>query len=266
LLHVRRNTPTLAVRGELGRYPITLKAIARSLKFFHQTINKSEDKLAKQALTESIRLNEEGANTWFTKLDKTRKTLQLPCPPSNLTKYQQKKFNQTIERTLEAGYKKFWIQQINNTTSKAKNKGGNKLRTYSKLKQNFAIEKYLTHIEDTSQRASTTQLRLSSHPLNIETLRGTIPNPCDRVCQMCDLNVAEDEFHLLTICPHYETLRETILSTSVNNPNIHILNKEDKAIWLLTNEDKNICKALGKYIHACFKERKNTLHTTNTAP
>lgn len=36
LLQVKRNTVTLAVRSELGRHPITIKAISRSIKYFSQ--------------------------------------------------------------------------------------------------------------------------------------------------------------------------------------------------------------------------------------
>ena len=60
LLKVRRNTSTMAVRGELGRYPISIKAVNRAVKFYNQTLFKPEKTLVKQALNESIELHNKG--------------------------------------------------------------------------------------------------------------------------------------------------------------------------------------------------------------
>ena len=80
--------------------------------------------------------------------------------------------------------------------------------------------------------------RLST--LHVETLRGTVTDPNDRVCQMCTLNITEDEFHLVAECPAYKTLRENLELKLFKTPNVINLDRDNKAIWLLTNEDKNI--------------------------
>ena len=140
---------------------------------------------------------------------------------------------------------------------RTKNKGGNKLGTYNKLKQHFIIEPYLLAIEDKPTRAAYTKLRLSSHPLNIETQRGQIHDPNQRLCQMCNLNKTEDEFHFLTVCPKYTTGRDKLLNTIDMSPRIKELSGENLAIWLLTNEEKNVCKAVGKFILESFQIRKS---------
>ena len=156
-------------------------------------------------------------------------------------------------------YETFWDFQINAPSSKQKNKGGNKLRTYNKLKQNFSLEPYLTAINDTWHRSAYTQIRISSHRLNIEALRGKVKDPTDRLCNMCNLKVMEDEIHFMATCPKYKTPRDNLLLAVKNVPNIQQLNDENKTIWLLTNEDKNICKRVGKYINECLKiRRENT--------
>jgi hypothetical protein len=261
LLHVKRHTSNLAVRGELGRHPITLKAVSQSIKYFNHILQRPETKLVKQALNESKNLDLEGKKTWYTKLRQTLQTFNIPPNPVTSSKHQQKTLDKRTHRMLELGYEKYWCNQINSTLGRAKNKGGNKLRTYCKLKQNFSMEKYIMLIEDTTHRTALAQLRLSSHPLHVETLRGTVTDPNDRVCQMCTLNITEDEFHLVAECPAYKTLRENLELKLSKTPNVINLARDNKAIWLLTNEDKNICKALGKFIHECIQFRKQKLNT-----
>lgn len=260
LLRVKRHTATLAVRSELGRHPVTLKAIGRSIKYFHQVAQKPDHKLIKQAMAESINLDSRGIKTWFTQFRTLRDTLNLPQTPLTHTKHGLKTFSRKTERSLEIKYEHFWDQELNSATGKQKNKGGNKLRTYNKLKQNFAMEKYLTLIEDTSHRTALTQIRLSSHPLNIETLRGQVTNPNDRICKMCTLNIMEDEFHFIAECPKYKPLRDKLNECITNTPNANTLDRESKTIWLLTNENKTLCKSLGKYIFEGFKIRKLSIN------
>jgi hypothetical protein len=255
---VKRHTATLAVRGELGRHPITLKAIGRSIKYFHQISQKPEDKLIRQAMSESIKLDNSGKKSWFTQFRNLKVTLKLPNTPLTYTKHGLKTFNKKIEKALEIKYEQFWDQELGKATSNQKNKGGNKLRTYNKLKQNFAMEKYLTLIEDTSHRTALTQLRLSSHPLNIETLRGQVQNPNDRKCKMCTLDIMEDEFHMVAECPRYQNLRDKLMECTTETPNVNRLDKENKTIWLMTNENKAVCKSLGKYTYECFRARKQS--------
>jgi len=159
---------------------------------------------------------------------------------------------------LESKYTEYWHKQLNSATSIAKNRGGNKLRTYANLKQNFSPEKYLDHIENQSYRKSLTQLRLSSHPLNIEALRGTIHNPDNRLCEMCSLNKVEDEKHFVTECALYSNLRMDLYKNLESN-NFLNLSSENKFIWILTNEDKTICKLVGKFLTDCFSKRKERL-------
>lgn len=72
------------------------------------------------------------------------------------------------------------------------------------------MEKYLSLIDNTTHRIAVSQLRLSSHTLNIETLRGTISDPNERTCNLCNLKKREDEIHFITECSHYTPLRDTL--------------------------------------------------------
>lgn len=154
---------------------------------------------------------------------------------------------------------KYWDYKLKSDHSLSGNRGGNKLRTYRSLKQDFGIEKYLTHTDEVDHRKATSQLRLSSHPLNIESQRGTISDPLKRTCQVCDSGETENEQHFLMQCPLYNSLREEMLKELKTYPHVYRLNNSNKFIWILTSEDKNICKAVGKFIKKSFELRKQAL-------
>ena len=256
LLHVKRNTPLIGVRGELGRYPITIKAITRSIKYLNQIEKRAQGKLIKDAMQECIALENNGQTTWFSELHRFSQTLDIPIISPNNSKDQLKTFIRKTEKKLENKYDIFWHQQLNLSTSKVKNRGGNKLRTYNKIKQHFEFESYLGNIENTSHRKAVTQLRLSAHTLRIESQRGLIPDPKNRTCQQCNLNMMEDEIHFLTECPFYNQLRTQLDAKLTHIYAYKDLSNENKLIWLLSNEDKEICKLVGKFVYDCFDLRK----------
>ena len=190
-------------------------------------------------------------------MNKLTQQIKIPLSDISLTKHQLKHLARSRENILEESYTRYWYQQLNLTTSKTKNRGGNKLRTYSKIKQHFKIEQYLTLIHNTAHRKALTQLRLSSHQLHIETLRGTVREPRDRLCTKCNLSKTEDEIHFITECPHYLDHRQPLLTKLAELPNTSTLNKEAQFIWLLTAEDKDTCQKVGKFIYDCFELRRS---------
>ena len=77
-----------------------------------------------------------------------------------------------------------------------------------------------------------------------------------RTCKICNSNNVEDEKHFLLECPYYIQERNELLT--VVNTNIGIpgnnCNLEQFKIIMSCNETE-IIKALGKYIFKCFKKR-----------
>lgn len=129
------------------------------------------------------------------------------------------------------------------------------------------MEPYLTNIDNKQHRKLITQLRLSSHNLNIESKRGTIQNPNDRKCHMCNLSEIEDEKHFLVICPAYADVREELYQVAKSqSDHTDTYDNQQWLIWLLTNENKAICKAVGKYVYHCSELRKHQINRTPVPP
>ena len=164
----------------------------------------------------------------------------------------------------QIGVKHFEFELIHffgTCTPHAKGKlGNNKLRNYKEYKSVFNCESYL-EINDPSLRRSIAQIRLSAHKLNIESGRYNGRNqyvpPADRTCRNCALNDMEDELHFVLKCTAYDHLRADLLKQfEVGNPHFSSYNIHQKFIWIMSNENLDNLKSLGKYISAALKVRK----------
>jgi Mg2+ and Co2+ transporter CorA len=99
-----------------------------------------------------------------------------------------------------------------------------------------------------------TRLRTCNHRLQIEICRYTIPKTPihDRLRKNCSDNLVEDEIHLLLGCSKFNDLRRDYV-TSCFNKNINRTNDISSSfIWLLSNEDNDVCKKIARFINLSF--------------
>ena len=89
---------------------------------------------------------------------------------------------------------------------------------------------------------------MSNHALMIEKGRHKNIERHERKCYFCKEKI-EDEIHFLVNCPMY-TAQRKILEMVCNKVCIHFegYSEEQKFIFLMSNEDEKVIKALGKYI------------------
>ena len=111
-------------------------------------------------------------------------------------------------------YFKFWHDRVNNNVSccpsKKQTQGGNKLRTYKLIKNDYKMETYLYHISDREVRRDPTKLRCSNHSLLIQQGRYSKLEGAMRLCKKC--NKVEDEIHFLIECKLYDSVRKKFFS------------------------------------------------------
>ena len=86
------------------------------------------------------------------------------------------------------------------------------LYMFKEFKNVFEFSMYLDNVPKT-YRIAFTKLRLSSHPLRIETGRygNDRINQNQRYCLICGSGDIEDEYHFVCICKPYETIRKHYL-------------------------------------------------------
>ena len=74
------------------------------------------------------------------------------------------------------------------------------------FKQTYELAPYLTKVLNRTYRNTIAKLRLSSHPLLIETGRYTGIPRAERICGHCNSRDIEDEYHFVLLCSKYGAL------------------------------------------------------------
>ena len=123
-----------------------------------------------------------------------------------------------------------------------------KLDLYNKFKTVFRAELYLNAITNYKVRVSLTRLRITAHNLAIETGRYDGRERQERICNKCDLNEVEDEYHFVMKCTLYRDFRHIYINEYfIVNPSI------DKFVALLSSTNKNVIQQLGRFVNIALK-------------
>ena len=149
-------------------------------------------------LKEVYRLAKNNNLKWYKSLVNIMKSIDLDQMCDYLTIHPNLLINELKQR-LKNLFIPDWNEQLQLTTGK--------LRTYKIIKHDFIYEPYLElpyHL-----RNPLTKLRISSHPLRIETGRCTLPPlPIDDHKYFICEDMVEDELHFLFNCDYYHELDE----------------------------------------------------------
>ena len=190
ILGVSRSCPSLAVYGETGEVPISIKSYRLTLNFWHRVTNLPNTSLAKKALLENIDLR----TNWIRTIEKLINIFNLADKIGN-----HEKFKKATKYTMEDAYKNYWINSLMDPSLA-------RLLFYKKLKTEFKMENYVDTLGFEHRRAIA-KLRSSDHALEIEKGRhkGTLRHK--RTCKLCHNGQVEDEEHFLLYCNTYNALR-----------------------------------------------------------
>jgi len=145
---------------------------------------------------------------------------------------------------------KYYGSFINPKLSKIREKSSGKLHFYSKIFKKFEQE-YLNFNIQKELRKQLTKLKISAHPLAIETGRYSKPKISrnERFCKFCKDQV-EDESHFLLKCPNYNLLRQKYGIDNENN--------EDSSsfiINLLNPSSSRNLKTICLFLKEAFEEQ-----------
>ena len=119
------------------------------------------------------------------------------------------------------------------------------------------MEPYLYLVKNPKYRIAISKIRTSSHKLEIERGRYTRPKtPTEnRLCHYC--NVIENEMHFMLYCSINEEERGVLLTKiEAVNPHFKDLPPIDKFVSLLTSDNEQMLKWIGRFIHNSFIMRE----------
>ena len=243
ILGVHTQTPNFAVYGELGRYPLSIIAKERAMKYWVK-VRGNDEKLIGKIYNEQNLITSRSHTLWVNKIRQMLNNTGLSylLEKNNLSNLDFL----LIQRRLRDNFIQEWHSSINNCS---------KLEYYCMFKNNFEYEPYLDNVFNESLRIKLAQFRLASHKLEIEMGRILNIDRSQRICKLCDRSVVESEYHFLCICGKFGDLRTKYLSC--NRPNI------SKFIRILSSKNKRIQINTAKFIKEALQRRKSLITLTN---
>ena len=229
ILGVTKSCPNLAVYGETGEVPLSLKSYRLALNFWHRVTNLPDTTLAKKALLENIGLR----TNWILTIEKLVGCFNLADKIGN-----HEKFKKITKFEVDRAYLNHWTIELRKPDL-------SRLSFYKGIKGELKMETYLqtTNLE---HRKYIAKIRCSDHSLEIEKGRHRKIPRAERKCKLCIMDEIETEEHFLLKCNKYELLK--------NNYNI----AEFTTIGEFFNDmDKT---DLGRYLIEAFTLRENSIN------
>ena len=133
-----------------------------------------------------------------------------------------------------------------------------KMDVFKTITKHFKLEKYISCIDIEKHRVALSRLRCSAHKLMIEEGRYRGVERNERVCPLCTMNVVEDEYHFLLVCPMYRELRKKYL------PSFYCRwPSKNKFIKLLNDNQVSVLKKLAKFVYIANEKRLSLLNDLN---
>ena len=190
ILQVSNFCKQSSILMELGRLPLALNQIQRTIKFQFRCKYIIQDKLLKSA----IHVQEDMQNISYLAL---QKILDFSNVQSNsiLDAKSLNRLMSNIKQFLSKSYKDVSLKYLSHEDGK--------LTLYKDIKRAYCKEKYLA-INNYQYRRAVTKIRLSDHNLPIEKGRRNNIECNKRFCTKCKSNRIGNEEHVLFECHNEE--------------------------------------------------------------
>ena len=187
-LGVNNSTPNIAIYGDTGEIPLTIKGFTLLVNFWHHLNMLPNHSLAYLALKENIEMR----TNWLKTVEKVINIFNLAEFTDNPS------FKQISKKIGREFYTAKWTETLSTNNQ-------SRVKFYKQINSEIRPSDYT--LLPYYQRKVIAKLRCSSHVLNIEKGRHKKTTSESRLCTLCNQNAIEDENHFLTSCQIYTTLR-----------------------------------------------------------
>ena len=188
-LGVNNSAPNIAIYGDSGETPLSIKGFTLLVNFWHHLNSLPDHSLAKLALIENISLK----TKWLKTVEKIMNIFNLAEHIDNDS------FKDTSKKIGREFYKTQWTTSLSNNEQ-------SRVKFYKQINSEFRRSGYT--LLPYYQRKVVAKLRCSSHTLEIEKGRHKNTPSENRFCKVCNQGAIEDENHFVSTCQLYENLRE----------------------------------------------------------
>ena len=193
ILGVSKSCPNIAVYGETGDLPLSLKGYGLLINYWYRISKLHDGTLVKKALQENVNLR----TNWIITVENLIRYFNL-CDKTDTPG----RFKSFAKDSIQKKYKEWWAKSLNNPDNA-------RLNFYRTIKHKFMEEKYL-ELPQFSQRRVIARFKCSDHQLEIEKGRHKRPEKTPRerrFCRICDNTSIETEKHFLTECKLYDQIK-----------------------------------------------------------
>jgi hypothetical protein len=253
---VSKFTANAATQGDTGLTPPIIDQWLSITRQWCRMVNMDNNRISKNIFTWSYQHSMSGCKNgvWRAMDFFNQHNLQYLCNVrENLSK------EMALHDVSVSGFNDFldqWNRALDCDRSLS-GKGGNKLRTYRRLKQEFYTEPYVLLIMGKKQRSAMAKFRCGTAPIMLELGRYKGLSTADRLCPFCtEGNYIEDEVHVFTKCTLYVDLRNELYQL-INNtdPSFTFLSDIDKTTVILSHTDFSIVKKVARICRLILDRR-----------
>lgn len=242
ILQLSQRTPTCFLYGELNRTSMSVKRKEIILKYWLKIITDENTLIYKIYNMMRQRCEMSNATNWASQVRDLLFQLGL-----NNYWYDQDTIQPNIMPVIQRLHDQFrqsWHNSIQTTS---------KLRLYTLYKVDMKFEKYL-YLRNCESRKLISLFRSSTCKIEIEEGRFIGTAREDRLCQHCTLNVIEDEYHFIMVCPKYRNLRLKYFPKYFTRwPTVQ------KFTNLISSDSLRVLSNLGLFLKYALTERTNNL-------
>jgi exonuclease III len=262
-LGVRPQTPTAAIFGDIGRYPLHIRLQVKAVKYWCKLIRKPKGSLPHLAYQMLLSLRNYGFTTWLDSIFKILDNCDLSHYFENqntITSQITHLITTNVKSKLQEQFVEKWHTEIFKLS---------KLRTFRLFKTDFESEIYL-FLTNKKHRQALSQFRMSAHTLEIEKGRWSRKPIEERLCIFCNVSAIETEQHVLLSCSKYSEFRGILLNTAKDYiEDFENSSTDDQFIAILQSKEINLVQVLAKCIHSIFKTRidvtKDVVNVNNSS-
>jgi hypothetical protein len=244
-LGVGSKTPTVAVLGDCGTFPLYVRCKTRVLKYWLKLISLPENSLLKAAYNMQYRLALAGKHNWAKEVKDMLYVHGFGYIWEEQVVVSQDEFILVFSQRLRDSYIQNWNIEKYNTP---------KLNLYNVYKDNFCEESYLSINVPRRLRRFLAKFRTTSVALEIEMGRRYQTPREDRLCKLCshsNINRVEDEYHFLLECSAYMEARQIYIGEV--QVNLYSFRR------LMATEDTHVLINLANFVSTALEIRERRL-------
>ena len=244
-LCVSTNATNAAVLGDCGRYPLSIEAAKRCVKYWLKIMKLPEERYVKKCYLMLINMSGNYYFNWAREVERLLCQNGFAYVWYNQGVENEHTFMQLFVQRLKDNHLQNWYSYLETCP---------KLNVYRHIKSSYDHEYFLDVLNIRKFRYCYAQFRTGAHSLELE--RGRYQNlPTEqRTCKICSANILEDEFHFVLSCRIYADLRLRFIPQKYFiNPTIHKLH------ILLASKNDTVIRNLAQYIYYASNRRKEIL-------